>query len=115
MILGSAKMKEMLASFYKITENVRAVADGELLDIGERKLQFFNAPFVHWPETMVTYDTAEKILFSCDAFGGYGALVGTIFDDECRNITLLRAGVPALLREHRGQVLQARCSTPSPS
>jgi len=85
-ILGSGKMQEMLASFYKITENVRAVADGEQLDIGERKLQFFNAPFVHWPETMVTYDAAEKILFSCDAFGGYGALEGTIFDDECRNL-----------------------------
>ena len=85
-ILGSGKMKEMLASFYKITENVRAVADGEQLDIGGRKLQFFSAPFVHWPETMVTYDAAEKILFSCDAFGGYGALEGTIFDDECRNI-----------------------------
>jgi len=85
-ILGSGKMKQMLASFYKITENVRSVADGEVLDIGERKLQFFEAPFVHWPETMVTYDTAEKILFSCDAFGGYGALEGTIFDDESRNI-----------------------------
>ena len=85
-ILGSAKMQEMLASFYKIRENVRAVADGEVLDIGSRKLQFFSAPFVHWPETMVTFDTAEKILFSCDAFGGYGALEGTIFDDESRNL-----------------------------
>jgi anaerobic nitric oxide reductase flavorubredoxin len=85
-ILGSAKMKEMLASFYDLTENVRAVEDGEVLDLGQRKLEFFYTPFVHWPETMMTFDTSEKILFSCDGFGGYGALVGTIFDDECANI-----------------------------
>jgi flavorubredoxin len=85
-ILGSAKMKEMLASFYDLTENVRVVDDGEVLDLGQRKLQFFYTPFVHWPETMMSYDTSEKILFSCDGFGGYGALVGTIFDDECANI-----------------------------
>ncbi len=85
-ILGSAKMKEMLASFYDISENVRVVADGEILELGERKLQFFYTPFVHWPETMMSYETSEKILFSCDGFGGYGALVGTIFDDECANI-----------------------------
>jgi flavorubredoxin len=85
-ILGSAKMKEMLASFYDLTEKVRVVDDGEVLDLGQRKLQFFYTPFVHWPETMMSYDTSEKILFSCDGFGGYGALVGTIFDDECANI-----------------------------
>jgi flavorubredoxin len=38
---------------------------------------------VHWPETMVTYETTQKVLFSCDAFGGYGALQGVIFDDQC--------------------------------
>jgi flavorubredoxin len=86
MILGSTKMKEMLASFYDISENVRAVEDGEILELGERKLEFFYTPFVHWPETMMSYDTSEKILFSCDGFGGYGALVGSIFDDECADL-----------------------------
>ena len=85
-LLGSAKMKDMLAGFYGITENFRVVADGEILDIGTRKLQFFMTPFVHWPETMMTYEPSEKILFSCDGFGGYGALVGTIFDDQCKNL-----------------------------
>jgi anaerobic nitric oxide reductase flavorubredoxin len=85
-LLGSAKMKDMLAGFYGITENFRVVEDGESLDIGKRKLQFFMTPFVHWPETMMTYDPSEKILFSCDGFGGYGALVGTIFDDESENL-----------------------------
>jgi flavorubredoxin len=85
-ILGTPKMKELLANFYGITENFQVVQDGESLDIGSRTLQFFHTPFVHWPETMMTYDSAEKILFSCDGFGGYGALVGTIFDDECKNV-----------------------------
>jgi len=81
-ILGSAKTKQMLESFYGITENVRVVNDGETLELGRRTLQFFSTPFVHWPETMVTYETSHRILFSCDAFGSYGALRGAIFDDE---------------------------------
>ena len=82
-ILGTPKLVSMLESWFGITENVRAVKDGEELDLGDRKLQFFHAPFVHWPETMVTYDPGNGILFSCDAFGGYGAMRGTVFDDEC--------------------------------
>jgi anaerobic nitric oxide reductase flavorubredoxin len=85
-LLGSAKMKEMIGSFYGIRENFQVVGDGETLDIGRRKLQFFSTPFVHWPETMMSYDTLEKILFSCDGFGGYGALVGSIFEDEATNV-----------------------------
>ncbi len=80
-LLGSAKMKDMLAGFYGITENVQVVADGEELDLGKHKLKFVATPFVHWPETIMTYEITEKILFSCDGFGGYGALNGTIFDD----------------------------------
>ena len=85
-ILGSAKTKAMLESFYGVTENVSVVEDGETLSLGRRTLQFFSTPFVHWPETMVTYETTHRILFSCDAFGGYGALRGAIFDDECADL-----------------------------
>jgi flavorubredoxin len=81
-LLGSAKTREMLESFYGITENVQVVVDGEELDLGTHKLKFFSTPFVHWPETIMTYETIEKILFSCDGFGSYGALNGTIFDDK---------------------------------
>lgn len=81
-LLGSAKTREMLETFYGITENVQVVMDGEELDLGAHKLKFFSTPFVHWPETIMTYETTEKILFSCDGFGSYGALNGTIFDDE---------------------------------
>jgi flavorubredoxin len=82
-ILATPKAKKMLADFYQISGNVREVADGEEISLGSHTLQFFHIPFVHWPETMVTYDKSTKVLFSCDAFGGYGALRGSIFDDEC--------------------------------
>ena len=85
-LLATEKAREMLAAFYGITENVRTVADGEEISLGERTLKFVHTPFVHWPETMVTYDITDKILFSCDAFGGYGALPGTIFDDQCTDL-----------------------------
>jgi anaerobic nitric oxide reductase flavorubredoxin len=82
-ILATKKAQDMLDAFFQITENVRVVEDGETLSLGTHTLQFFSAPFVHWPETMVTYETTQRVLFSCDAFGGYGALQGAIFDDEC--------------------------------
>jgi anaerobic nitric oxide reductase flavorubredoxin len=82
-ILCSEKAQGMLAGFYQIADGVRVVADGEVVSLGSHTLQFFSTPFVHWPETMMTYEPAHKVLFSCDAFGGYGALQGALFDDEC--------------------------------
>lgn len=84
-ILGTAKTKDMLEGFFAIKENVRVVIDGDTLALGKRTLKFFSTPFLHWPETMMTYETSHRILFSCDAFGGYGALQGAIFDDECKD------------------------------
>ncbi|MFO7919089.1 MAG: FprA family A-type flavoprotein [Anaerolineae bacterium] len=81
--LCTEKAKGMLEAFYHITDNVRVVSDGEELAIGEKTLQFFSVPFVHWPETMVTFEQTQQVLFSCDAFGGYGALAGSLFDDQC--------------------------------
>ncbi len=82
-ILGSAKTKEMMRGFSGVEDGVRVVADGETLSLGGPTLRFLSTPFVHWPETIMTYEESLKVLFSCDAFGGYGALRGTIFDDEC--------------------------------
>ncbi len=84
-LLGSAKTREMLQSFFSITENVQVVSDGDTLSLGKRTLKFFSTPFLHWPETMMSYETSQRILFPCDAFGGYGAIHGAIFDDECRD------------------------------
>jgi anaerobic nitric oxide reductase flavorubredoxin len=82
-LVGSQKTRDMLESFYGITDNVQVVGDGDSIDLGERTLRFFMTPMVHWPETMMTYEVSDQILFSCDAFGSYGALRGGIFDDDC--------------------------------
>jgi len=83
LILGTRKALDMVASYYHITEGVREVKDGETLELGpQHTLQFLSMPFVHWPETMSTYEMHHRVLFSCDAFGGYGALQGAIFDDQ---------------------------------
>ncbi|NLG49744.1 MAG: FprA family A-type flavoprotein [Chloroflexi bacterium] len=76
----------MIEAYYGITENVRAVQDGEEISLGEKTLQFFSIPFVHWPETIATYEKTQRVLFPCDAFGGYGALRGGIFDDQYENM-----------------------------
>lgn len=78
------KAVPMVKAFYGIEENVTAVCDGDTLDLGNgRVLTFFETPNIHWPETMMTYDNKEKILFSCDAFGSYKALPEEkAFDDE---------------------------------
>ena len=85
-LLGTEKTRAMLESFYGITEGVQVVQDGDTLPLGEHTLRFVYTPFVHWPETMMTYEVSERILFSCDAFGSYGALRGAIFDDECTDL-----------------------------
>ena len=85
-ILGSAKTKALLKDFYGIKDNVVVVKDNEEISLGEKTLKFFSTPMVHWPETIMTYEVSNKILFSCDAFGSFGVLGGSIFDDECENI-----------------------------
>ncbi len=81
-IIGTEKTKKMLSAYYEITENIQVVGDMETISLGKHTLQFVSTPFVHWPETMMTYEPNEKILFSCDAFGSYGALNGKIFEDD---------------------------------
>ena len=81
-VIGNKKTAAYLKDLYGITDRVVIVADGEELDLGGRKLSFFFIPMVHWPESMVTFDSAEGVLFSNDAFGGFGTLDGGLFDDE---------------------------------
>ena len=82
-IISTQKGLNLVKSFYKIDTNIRAVKDGDTLDLGGGKiLTFFEAPNLHWPETMVTWDAASGTLFSCDAFGSYGALGDRVFDDQ---------------------------------
>lgn len=81
-VVGNKKTAEFLSNFYDITDRVQVVADGETLDLGTQKLTFYTTPMVHWPESMVSFEETSGTLFSQDAFGGFGALNGPIFDDE---------------------------------
>ena len=81
-IVGNCKTFPMLENFYGIHHNLLEVKEGSTLDLGSRKLQFYMAPMLHWPETMVTYLPSEHILFSGDIFGAFGTLDGGIFDDQ---------------------------------
>jgi flavorubredoxin len=82
-LVGTEKTKAMLASFYGITENIHVVEEGETISLGRHALRFYSTPNVHWPETMMTYEANQKVLFSCDGFGGFGKLDEGIFDDNC--------------------------------
>lgn len=81
-IVGNTKTLEMVNGFYGISENVIAVKDNDTLDLGGKTLSFRLTPMVHWPETMMTYVAEDKVLFSGDAFGCFGALNGAIVDEE---------------------------------
>jgi len=81
-IVGNKKTMSFLEGFYGVSDNLKIIKDGETLDLGDYKLKFYLTPMVHWPETMMTYEQTEGILFSGDAFGGFGTLDGGIFDDE---------------------------------
>lgn len=82
-VVGNNKTFNMIHAFFPrldlSIDRKLMVQDGDILDLGDHKLQFFFAPMVHWPEVMVTYDVTDKILFSADAFGKFGC--GDVTDD----------------------------------
>ncbi len=75
-VVGNAKTFTMMDNFFDFETEINklVVKDGETLSLGSRELTFVFAPMVHWPEVMVTYDNKDKVLFSADAFGKFGAL-----------------------------------------
>ncbi len=81
-LVGNKKTQPMIEGFFGISDRFIEVGEGDKLELGAHTLQFFMIPMVHWPETMVTWDAKEQILFSADAFGSFGTLDGGIFDDE---------------------------------
>jgi anaerobic nitric oxide reductase flavorubredoxin len=84
-LVGSEKTRKMLESFYGISDNVLVVKDGDTLALGQHTLRFISTPNVHWPETIMTYETLTQTLFCCDAFGSFGALDGRLFVDQLDN------------------------------
>lgn len=84
-IVANAKIVAMIKQFYcdiDIEGKTFLVNEGDSLSLGKHELTFTMAPMVHWPEVMMSYEAYDKILFSADAFGTFGALNGNIFNDE---------------------------------
>ncbi len=86
-VVSSAKAFNMMNNFFGTDFEDRKIVikEGDSLDLGKHKLSFIAAPMVHWPEVMMTYDATDKVLFSADAFGKFGAVdVDEPWDDEAR-------------------------------
>jgi len=84
-VICNAKMENMLKNYFRgvdFTGRLEIVKEGDTLSFGRHTVTFVMAPMVHWPEVMMTYDLTDKILFSADAFGVFGALNGRLFADE---------------------------------
>ncbi len=81
-IVGNKKTLNMLNGYYGILDNTLLVKQGDELDLGTHQLTFHLTPFVHWPETMMTYETTTQTLFSGDCFGAFGTLDGGVIDTE---------------------------------
>ena len=85
-VVCNAKTRTMIEQFFSTdfaaSLHMQLVKEGDTLDTGSHRFTFVMAPMVHWPEVMVTYETTEKVLFSADAFGTFGALDGQIFADR---------------------------------
>ena len=83
-IVGNAKTLTFAKQFYDMDMEGKTITvkENDSIYLGSHTLRFYFAPMVHWPEVMVTYEESEKILFSADAFGSFGALNGHLFSDE---------------------------------
>ena len=81
-VVGNAKTLQMLAGFYGIDAGTVEVKEGDTLDLGGKTLSFHMIPMVHWPETMMTFDETEGVLFAGDGFGCFGTLDGGFLDNR---------------------------------
>lgn len=120
-LVGNAKTFTMLQQYFDLDfASALVVKEGESLSLGKHELTFYMAPMVHWPEVMVTYDSCDKVLFSADGFGKFGALdVQEDWDCEARryyfNIVGKYGGqVQALLKKAAGLDVQIICPLHGP-
>ena len=121
-LVGNAKIFSMLPQFFDLdfSERKVVVKEGDTLSLGSHTLQFFMAPMVHWPEVMVEYEQSEKILFSADGFGKFGALdEEEDWTDEARRYFINIVGkygaqVQALLKKAATLDIQTICPLHGP-
>ena len=111
-VVANQKTMQMIGQFFDISTEGRTVLvkEGDELNTGSHTLRFLMAPMVHWPEVMVTYDEKDKVLFSADAFGTFGALNGNIFNDEID----FEMQVQALLKKAAALDIRMICSLHGP-
>lgn len=81
-VVGNKLTLKILQNYWGTIPNFHEVKDGEDLTLGHHILRFVTTPMVHWPESMMAYDLTENVLFAQDAFGAFGTLDGTVFDDQ---------------------------------
>lgn len=121
-VVTSAKSFVMMFHFFgkEITRNRMVASDGVQLDLGNHKLSFINAPMVHWPEVIMTYDSKDKVLFTADGFGKFGALdANDNWVDEARRYYIGIVGkygvyVQKLLNKVAGLDIQIICPLHGP-
>ena len=121
-IVSSAKAFNMMGPFFGTNYEDRriVVGEGDTLELGRHTLTFVTAPMVHWPEVIVTYDSLDKVLFSADGFGKFGALdVDELWDDESRRYYIGIVGkygaqVQALLKKAATLDIQTICPLHGP-
>lgn len=121
-VVSNAKALSMLPQFFDMDFTKRSieVKEGDALDLGSHSLSFYMAPMVHWPEVMVTYESSEKILFSADGFGKFGALdAREEWDDEARRYYMNIVGkygapVQALLKKASALDIETICPLHGP-
>lgn len=82
-IVGNKRTFDILRNYFAVKEeNLLCVEEGSELSLGSRTLRFLITPWLHWPETMMSFEVSESILFSGDVFGTFGALEGALFDEQ---------------------------------
>ena len=121
-VVSSAKAFTMMGNFFgpDVAPNRMVVGEGSTLCLGSHTLTFVTAPMVHWPEVIVTYDSLDKVLFSADGFGKFGALdVSEEWDDEARRYYIGIVGkygpqVQALLKKAAGLEISTICPLHGP-
>jgi flavorubredoxin len=105
MVVTNAKCKAMLMDLLLLPEGkFMTVADGQTLDLGGKTLEFILAPWVHWPETMLTYLREDKILFSCDFLGAHLAQSHPILSDEARTLNAAKRYFAEIMMPFRVQI-----------
>lgn len=121
-LVATAKAFDMMKNYFRkgLEADRLVVKDKDILSLGRHKLQFISAPMVHWPEVMMTYDSTDKVLFSADGFGKFGALdVEEAWEKEARRYYFGIVGkygvqVQNLLKKLTGYEIRCICSLHGP-